>query len=71
MIYHGFVRVKKEFAIEVFYWFIDNGISATFPLSLSPYLSEIFIGNVTPYQRILCIDYLSSVYGVMPYLYIS
>lgn len=71
MIYHGFVRVKKEFAIDVFYWFIDNGFSATFPLALSPFLSEIFLAYVTPDQRILCIDYLSSVYGVVPYLYLS
>lgn len=71
MIYHGFVRVKKESAIEVFYWFIDNGISATFPISLTPSLSEIFLGYVTSDQRILCIDYLSSFYAVVPYLYLS
>lgn len=71
MTYYGFVRVKKEFSFEVFYWFIDNGFIARFPLSLSPFLSEIFIYDVTPDQRILCIDYLSSVYGVVPYLYVS
>lgn len=71
MIYHGFVRFNKEFAIEAFYWFIDNGFSARFPLALSSSLFEIFISDVTPDQRILCIDYFSSVYGVVPYFYLS
>lgn len=71
MTYYGFVRVKKEFAFEVFYWFIDNGFTARFPLALTPFLSEIFIYDVTLDQRILCTDYLSSVYGVAPYLYVS
>ena len=71
MSYYGFVRVDKKFAYELFWWFINNGIIASIPLSLSPYLSEIFISDVTPDQRILCIDYLSSVYGVKPYLYLS
>ncbi len=71
MSYYGFVRVGKEFAIEVFYWFIDNGFTARFPLALSSSLFEIFISDVTPDQRILCIDYLSSVYGVVPYFYAS
>lgn len=70
MSYYGFVRVDKKFAIDVFFWFIDNGFVASLPLSLSPYLSEIFISDVTPDQRILCIDYLSFVYGVEPYLYL-
>lgn len=71
MAYYGFVRVGKEVAMEVFYWFIDNGISARFPLVLSPFSVEIFISDVTPDQRILCTDYLSSVYGVFPYFYLS
>lgn len=71
MSYCGFVRVDKKFAYEIFWWFIDNGIIAEFPLSLSPYTSEIFISDVTPDQRTLCFDYLSSVYGVVPYLYRS
>lgn len=71
MSYHGFVRVDKKFAIDIFWWFIDNGILASFPLSLSPYLSEIFVSDVSPDQRVFCIDYLSSVYGVCPYLYRS
>ncbi len=71
MTYHGFVRVENEFALDVFYWFANNGIFARFPLALSPSLFEIFIDDVTPDQRILCIDYLSSVYGVVPYLYLS
>ena len=71
MSYYGFVRVDKKFAIDIFLWFIDNGIVASVPLSLSPYSSEIFISDVTPDQRVLCIDYLSSVYGVVPYLYLS
>ena len=71
MSYYGFVRVDKNLSIDIFWWFIDNGFVASFPLSLSPYLSEIFISDVTPDQRILCIDYLSSVYGIVPYLYLS
>ncbi len=71
MSYYGFVRVDKKFATDIFWWFIDNGIVAKIPLSLSPYSSEIFISEVTPDQRVLCIDYLSSVYGVEPYLYRS
>ena len=71
MTYYGFVRVDKKFAFDIFCWFIDNGIVASIPLSLSPSLSEIFISDVTPDQRILCIDYLSSVYGVVPYFYQS
>lgn len=71
MSYNGFVRVDKKFASDIFWWFIDNGIVASIPLSLSPYSSEIFISDVTPDQRILCIDYLSFVYGVVPYLYLS
>lgn len=71
MSYYGFVRVDKKFASDIFWWFIDNGIVASIPLSLSPYSSEIFISDVSPDQRILCIDYLSSVYGVDPYLYLS
>lgn len=71
MSYNGFVRVDKKFSTEIFWWFIDNGISAEIPLSLSPYTSEIFISDVTPDQRTLCVDYLSSVYGVVPYLYRS
>lgn len=71
MFYYGFVRVDKKFAIDIFWWFIDNGIVASIPLSLSPYSSEIFISCVSPDQRILCIDYLSSVYGVVPCLYRS
>ncbi len=71
MSYYGFVRVDKKFATDIFWWFIDNGIVAKIPLSLSPYSSEIFIYDVTPDQRILCIDYLSSVYDVVPYLYRS
>ena len=71
MSYYGFVRVDKKFATDIFWWFIDNGIVAEIPLSLSPYTSEIFISDVTPDQRVLCIDYLSSVYGVVPYLYRS
>lgn len=69
MFYYGFVRVDNKIAFDVFRWFIDNGFVASFPLSLSPYLSEIFIYDLTLDQRILCIDYLSSVYGVEPYLY--
>ena len=69
MSYYGFVRVDKKYSIDVFWWLIDNGIVASIPFSLSPYTSEIFISNVTSDQRILCIDYLSSVYGVVPYLY--
>ena len=71
MSYYCFVRVDKKFAIDIFLWFIDNGIVASVPLSLSPYSSEIFISDVTSDQRVLCIDYLSSVYGVVPYLYLS
>ena len=71
MSYYGFVRVDKKFAIDIFLWFIDNGIVASVPLSLSPYSSDIFISDVTPDQRVLCIDYLSSVYGVVPDLYLS
>lgn len=71
MSYYGFVRVDKNFAFDIFLWFIDNGFVASLPLALSPYLSEIFISDVTPDQRIFCIDYLSSVYGVEPYLYLS
>ncbi len=71
MSYCGFVRVDKKFAIDIFWWFIDNGFVASIPCSLSPYSSEIVISDVTPDQRILCIDYLSSVYGVEPYLYRS
>ena len=71
MSYYGFVRVDKKCASYIFWWFIDNGFVASIPLSLSPYISEIFISDVTPDQRILCIDYLSSVYGVVPYLYQS
>lgn len=71
MSYYGFVRVDKKFATDIFCWFIDNGIVASVPLSLSPYSSEIFISDVTADQRILCNDYLSSVYGVVPYLYLS
>lgn len=71
MSYYGFVRVDKKFSSDIFWWFIDNGIVASIPLSLSPYTSEIFISDVTPDQRILCIDYLSSVYGIVPYLYLS
>lgn len=71
MSYSGFVRVKKKFAIDIFYWFIDNGIAAGFPLSLCPSMAEIFVFDVTPEQRILCIDYLKSVYGVAPRFYLS
>ena len=71
MSYYGFVRVDKKFAIDIFLWFIDNGFVASIPLSLSPYLSEIFISDVMPDQRVLCNDYLSSVYGVEPSLYRS
>ena len=71
MSYYGFVRVDKKYAIDIFLWFIDNGIVAKIPLSLSPYSSEIFIYDVTPDQRILLIDYLSCDYGVVPYLYRS
>ena len=71
MSYYGFVRVDKKFAVDISWWFIDHGIVAEIPLSLSPYTSEIFISDVTPDQRVLCIDYLSSVYGVVPYLYRS
>ena len=71
MSYYGFVRVDKKFASDIFWWFIDNGFVASIPLSLSPYSSEIHISDVTPDQRILCIDYLSAVYGVVPYLYLS
>lgn len=71
MSYYGFVRVDKKFASDIFWWLIDNGIVASIPLSLSPFSSEIFISNVTPDQRVLCTDYLSSVYGVVPYLYLS
>lgn len=71
MSYYGFVRVDKKYASDIFWWFIDNGIVAKIPLALSPYTSEIFIYDVTPDQRVLCIDYLSSVYGVVPYLYLS
>lgn len=71
MSYYGFVRVDKKYAIDIFWWFIDNCIVASVPLSLSPYSSEIFISDVTLDQRILCIDYLSSVYGAEPYLYQS
>lgn len=71
MSYYGFVRVDKKFASDIFWRFIDNGIIASFPLSLSPYTSEIFISDVSPDQRTLCYDYLSSVYGVDPYLYSS
>lgn len=71
MFYYGFVRVDKKFAIDIFLWFIDNGFVVDYPLPLSPSMSEIFISDVTPDQRILCIDYLSSVYGVEPYLYQS
>lgn len=71
MSYYGFVRVEKKYAIEVFNWFIDNGISARLPLALTSYSSEIFISDVTPDQRTLCNDYLSSVYGVEPYLRLS
>ena len=53
MSYYGFVRVDKKFAYELFWWFINNGIIASIPLSLSPYLSEIFISDVTPDQPIL------------------
>lgn len=69
MFYYGFVRVDTKFATDIFWWFIDNGIVAEFPLTLSRYTSEIFFSDVTPDQRILCIDYLSSVYGVVPYFY--
>lgn len=71
MTYCGFVRVHKDVAFEVFLWFVDNAIPVRFPLALTLYLFEIFIEDVTPDQRILCIDYLSSVYGVVPYLYQS
>ena len=71
MSYYGFVCVVKKFATDIFWWFIDNGIVASVPLPLSPYSSEIHISDVTPDQRTLCIDYLSSVYGVVPYLYRS
>lgn len=71
MSYFGFVRVKKNCALDIYYWLIDNGFVASFPLSLTPYLSEISISDVTPDQRIFCTDYLSSVYGVEPYLYLS
>lgn len=71
MSYSGFVRVDKKFASDIFWWFIDNGIIASIPLSLSPYSSEISISDVSPDQRTLCNDYLSSVYGVEPYLYLS
>lgn len=71
MSYYGFVRVDKKFANDIFWWFIDNGIVSSIPLSLSPYSSEIHISDVTPDQRILCIDYLSTVYGVVPSLYLS
>lgn len=71
MSYYGFVRVDKKFSTDIFWWFIDNGIVASIPLSLSPHTFEIFISDVTLDQRVLCIDYLSSVYGVVPYLYQS
>ena len=71
MSYYGFVRVDKKFASDIFWWFIDNGIVAKIPLSSSPYSSEIFISDVTPDQRVMCIDYLSAVYGVVPCLYRS
>lgn len=71
MTYSGFVRVDKKFASDIFWWLIDHGIVASIPLSLSPYSSEIFISDVSPDQRILCIDYLSSVYGIFPVLYLS
>lgn len=71
MFYNGFVRVDKKYAFDFFWWFIDNGIVASLPVSLSPYLSEIFIYDVTPDQRILCIYYLSTVSGVVHYFYLS
>lgn len=71
MSYYGFVRVDNKYAIDIFWWFIRNGIVAEFPHSLSPYTSEIFISDLTPDQRTLCTDYLSSVYGVVPYLFRS
>ena len=71
MSYYGFIRVDKKFATDVFWWFFNHGIVASIPLSLSPYLSEIFISDVTPDQRTLCIDYFSSVYGVVPHLFQS
>lgn len=71
MSYSGFVRVKKDYALDLYYWFIDNGFVASSPLPLSPSLSEIFISDVTPDQRTLCIDYLPSVYGVLPLLFLS
>lgn len=70
MSYYGFVRVDKKFSFDIFWWFVDNGIVASFPLSLSPYLSEFFISDVTPDQRTLCSDYLLSVYGVVPYWFL-
>ena len=70
MSYYGFVRVDKKFAFDVFFWFIDNGFVVLPPLSLSPSLSEIFISDVTPDQRILCTYYLSTVYGVLPSFYL-
>ena len=71
MFYNGFVRVDTKFSFDIFWWFKDNGIIASPPLPLSPSLTEIFIYDVTPDQRVLCNDYLSSVYGVFPYLYQS
>ena len=71
MSFYGFVRVDKKFAIDVFWWFIHNGILASIPLSLSSYLSEIHISDLTPDQRTLCVDYLSSVYDVEFYFYLS
>ena len=70
MSYFGFVRVKKDYALDIYYWLIDNGFVADFPLALSPFLSEIFLSDVTPDQRTFCTDYLFSVYGVVPDLYL-
>ena len=71
MSYCGFVRVDKKFAVDIFWWLIDHGIVASIPLSLSPYSSEIFLSNLTPEQRTLCTDYLSSVYDVVLHFYLS
>lgn len=71
MSYNGFVRVKKNCAIDLYYWFIDNGFVASFPLALSPSLSEIFLYDLTPEQCTLCTDYLFSVFGYVPFLYLS
>ena len=71
MSYFGFVRVKKNCALDIYHWFKDNGFVASYPLPLSPFLSEIFLSDVTLDQRTFCTDYLSYVYGVFPDFYES